>query len=268
MRGAKRWLARTSDRLIGWLNTRCYADSVSQRQFLVEQGVLSAGRLSVIGAGSLAGVDTKRFDLARFPADQRRALRQALGVPDDAEVLLFVGRITADKGVRELLSAFARLKAEGNRAHLLFVGPFDADSGAGGGIAPHEISAIRDTHLVGYTECPEQYMAIADILCLPSYREGFGTVVIEAAAMGVPTIGTNIYGLSDAIADGKTGMLVTPQDSDSLHEGLAKLLSNSDLRATMGSAARQRAIDLFDADRVNTILIEEYLRLLKVRKSK
>ena len=268
MRGITRWLARASDRLIGWLNTRCYADSPSQRQFLVDEGVLNAGRLDVIGTGSLAGVDTRRFDPARFPLEQRRALRQVLGIPDDAEVLLFVGRITADKGVRELLSAFARLKADGSRAHLVFAGPFDADSGAGGGIAPHEISAIRDAHCVGYTDCPEQYMSISDILCLPSYREGFGTVVIEAAAMEVPTVGSDIYGLCDAIADGKTGLLVAPQDSDSLHEGLAKLLSNSDLRVAMGSAARQRAIDLFAAERVTASLIKEYLRLLRKRGSK
>lgn len=265
MRGAKRWLARASDRLIGWLNTRCYADSLGQRRFLIEQGVLSSGRLSVIGAGSLAGVDIERFDRASSPADRRRTLRQSLGVPEDAEVLLFVGRITADKGVRELLNAFAKLKAGGSRAHLLFVGPFDSDSGAGGNISPRELSAISDTHLVGYTECPEQYMAIADILCLPSYREGFGTVVIEAAAMGVPTVGTNIYGLSDAIADGETGILVAPYDSDSLYQGLAMLLSDSALRARMGSAARQRANELFAADRVNTGLIEEYLRLLRQR---
>jgi glycosyltransferase involved in cell wall biosynthesis len=265
MRGPKRWLARGSDRLIGWLNTRCYADSPSQRLFLVEQGVIGAGRLSVIGAGSLAGVDIRRFDAARFPDEQRRALRQALGIPADAEVLLFVGRIMQDKGVRELLDAFARLKAEGSRAHLIFAGPLDADSGAGGGIAPHEIDAIRDTHRVGYTECPESYLSIADILCLPSYREGFGTVVIEAAAMGVPTVGTNIYGLSDAVEDGRTGLLVPPQDAEALRAGLALLLADAALRRSMGRAARQRVEVSFAAERVNAGVVEEYRRLLKLK---
>jgi glycosyltransferase involved in cell wall biosynthesis len=265
MRGIKRWLARGSDRLIGWLNTRCYADSLSQRQFLVDEGVLGSARISVIGAGSLAGVDTKRFDCARFPDDQRNALRQSLGIPADAEVLLFVGRITVDKGVRELMDAFAKLKVHGSLAHLIFVGPFDVDSGAGGGISPQEIDAIRDTHRVGYTECPESYLSIADILCLPSYREGFGTVVIEAAAMGVPTVGTNIYGLCDAVEDGKTGLLVPPQDAESLRVGLARLLADRALRRRMGSAARLRVEASFAAERVNMGVIEEYRRLLKRR---
>ncbi|MDA3831987.1 MAG: glycosyltransferase family 4 protein [Spirochaetales bacterium] len=263
MRGIKHWLARGSDWLIGRLNTRCYADSVSQRQFLVEQGVLDAQQLFVIGAGSLAGVDINRFDRERFPADQQHALLQSLRIPADVEVLLFVGRITIEKGVRELLNAFVGIKAAGSRAHLVFVGPFDSDSGAGGDISPHEINAVQDTHLVGYAECPEQYMSIADILCLPSYREGFGTVVIEAAAMSVPTIGTNIYGLSDAIEDGKTGVLVIPQDSNSLRKGLAMLLADKALRIKMGMFARQRAEEMFAADRVNALVIEEYRCQLK-----
>lgn len=263
MHGLKRWLARKSDWLIGQLNTRCYADSASQRQFLIEQGLLDAERLCVIGAGSLAGVDMQRFDCGRFSDDQRQSLRYSLGIPPDAEVLLFVGRITTDKGVRELLEAFAGLKADGSRAHLLFVGPFDADSGAGGGISPHEIEAVPDTHLAGYTKCPERYMAIADILCLPSYREGFGTVVIEAAAMGVPTIGTDIYGLRDAIEDGRTGVLVAPRDSKALLEGLKKLLSDDNLRLEMGGNARLRALERFASRRVNAEVIEEYRRLLR-----
>jgi len=263
MRGIKRLLARRSDWLIGRLNTRCYADSVSQRRFLIDQSLLDAKRLCVIGAGSLAGVDMQRFDQGRFPDDRRHALRRSLGIPPDAKVLLFVGRITMDKGVRELLDAFIGLKADGSRAHLIFVGPFDADSGAEGGISPHEINAILDTHLTDYTECPEQYMSIADILCLPSYREGFGTVVIEAAAMAVPTVGAAIYGLCDAIQDGKTGILVAPRDADGLRAGLAVLLSDEELRIGMGTAAKQRAIELFTAERVNAGVIEEYHRLLR-----
>lgn len=265
MRGIKRWLAFASDRVIGRLNTHCYADSVSQREFLIRNGVLGPERISVIGAGSLAGVDIRRFDRVRFQEQQRQTIRQSLDIPPDAEVLLFVGRITRDKGVNELLKAFSALKAEGSHAHLVIVGPFDSDTGVSGSISLHQISAIRDTHVVGYSECPEQYMSIADILCLPSYREGFGTVVIEAAAMGVPTVGTNIYGLSDAIEDRKTGLLVAVQDAGALHDGLAMLLADVALRKGMGRAAKLRAADRFAADLVNAGVAKEYLRLLQGR---
>lgn len=266
MHGVKRWLAQGSDWIIGKLNTHCYADSMSQRHFLIEQGLLCANKISVIGSGSLAGVDIKRFDPERYSEHERQVLRQSLHIASGVQVLLFVGRITDDKGVRELLDAFVRLKTDGSRAHLIFVGPFDPDGGGGeGSISPREIDSIPDTHLVGYTECPEQYMAIADILCLPSYREGFGTVVIEAAAMGVPAVGTNIYGLSDAVEGGKTGLLVAPRDADSLYQALTTLLADEVLRARMGMAARQRAMEQFAANKVNAGVIDEYRQLLQYR---
>lgn len=260
MRGPTHWFARWSDWLIGKLNTRCYADSESQRRFLIEQGVISSKRLFVIGAGSLAGVDLYRFNPARFSNRERIAMRDALGISHEAPVLLFVGRITADKGVRELIAAFRELKAAGSPAHLVFVGPFDSERG--GGDLRRDIDGVRDTHIVGYTECTEAYMAIADILCLPSYREGFGTVVIEAAAMGVPAVGTDIYGLSDAVVSGETGILVPPRDSAALAIALSALLENEDQRLMMGRVARQRVEVLFAANLVNEKLVEEYRNLL------
>jgi glycosyltransferase involved in cell wall biosynthesis len=259
LRGPMRWFARRSDWLIGRLNTRCYADSASQRQFLVEQGIVPAQKLFVIGAGSLDGVNFRRFDPARFPDSDRAALKQTLGIPDNSPVLLFVGRITADKGIRELISAFCELKKAGSPAHLVLAGPFDAD---GGGIPRCDVENIQDVHIAGYTDRPEAYMAVADILCLPSYREGFGTVVIEAAAMGVPTVGTNIYGLMDSVVDGETGILVPPRDAAALKNALQSLLENTGMRLKMGQAAKDRAIKLFGADQMSEKVIEEYCHLL------
>ncbi len=110
-------------------------------------------------------------------------------------------------------------------------------------------------------------MAIADILCLPSYREVFGTVVIEAAAMGLPTVGSDIYGLSDAVANGETGILVPPRDSAALANAFSTLLANEKVRAQMGTAAKHRAKLLFNADHVNGMLIDEYRNLLDSRKA-
>ncbi len=263
MYGIKRLITKTSDWLIGKINTHCYADSHSQRLFLIEQGVMDSQKLSVIGAGSLAGIDTERFNDRRYSEEQKNKLRKTLGIPLETEILLFMGRITMDKGVLELIEAFKRLKSDGSLANLVFVGPFDSESGATGRIIKDSIEGIQDIHFVGYTDCPEKYLSIADILCLPSYREGFGTVVIEAAAMGVPSVGTNIYGLCDAIEDGETGILVNPKDSDSLYYGLSTLLKDSERRIRMGQSARERAIRLFDADLFNQEVVREYKRMIK-----
>lgn len=263
MRGPKRWLAWSSDWLIGILNTRCYADSPSQKDFLIEQKIVNGRKVAVIGAGSVAGVDIERFNRERFSQEQCDDLRDSLQIPHGVPVLLFLGRITVDKGVRELIQSFCAMKASGIKAHLLLVGPIDVASGVSGALSARDIERVADTHWVDYTNIPEAYLAIADVLCLPSYREGFGTVVIEAAAMGVPTVGTNIYGLTDAVVHGETGLLVEPRNIEELSQALERLLADKQLRISMGAAAMQRARRLFDARQVNKQVIDEYLALLE-----
>jgi glycosyltransferase involved in cell wall biosynthesis len=263
MRGFKRWLMRSCDRLIIILNTRCYADSESQRQFLIEQRIVKSEHVFVIGSGSIAGVDLNRFDINRFSLDDCASMRLSLGIDDGARVLVFVGRITAEKGVRELLLAFEMLKIDSINVHLIIVGPFDVDSEFSGSISRSDIESIPDTHLIGFSECPERYLAIADILCLPSYREGFGTVVIEAAAMGVPTVGSDIYGLSDAVVHGETGLLVPPRNVEELAKAIKQLLTDKLLLTNMGAAAKRRARTLFDEDVLNGKVAEEYCLLLQ-----
>jgi glycosyltransferase involved in cell wall biosynthesis len=266
MHGLKGRLARMSDVLVGRLNTRCYADSASQRQFLIDHQIVSPDRLLVIGAGSLAGVDIHRFKSTRFSGADCAALRHSLGIPDDAPVLLFVGRITEEKGVRELLRAFESLKSGFPPAHLILVGPMDAESGVQGSISQEDITRLGDVHNVGYTDSPESYMAIADVLCLPSYREGFGTVVIEAAAMGVPTVGSDIYGLADAVVHEETGLLVPAKSVEALVAALSRILASQSLRTDMGIAAMRRAHALFDAEKVNLQVAQEYSALLLSKK--
>ncbi|RMH41570.1 MAG: glycosyltransferase family 1 protein [Gammaproteobacteria bacterium] len=262
MTGVKAWLARLSDKLIGVMNTKCYADSFGQMKYLISERIVKKGKITVLGDGSLGGVDLERFDPNRFSVEERQSIRKSLGIPFSAPVLLFVGRITRDKGVYELLRAFSEIKDQRKDLHLVLVGNFDSGSGAGGAISPDDVSNYPDTHIVDYTYEPERYYAISDILCLPSYREGFGTVVIEAAAMGVPAIGTRIYGLSDAIVDEETGLLVEARDVRALVEAIQRLLNDAELRSRMGRAAMARARVLFNAKRINKLIEEEYLHLL------
>ena len=145
---------------------------------------------------------------------------------------------------------------------MVFVGPVEAESGVRDYITTDKIEQTLDVHVVGHSENPEAYMAIADILCLPSYREGFGTVVIEAAAMGVPTIGTDIYGLVDSIKDEETGLLVPPKNTKALASAIRRLLDDNTLRSRMSESAKRRAHALFNAERVNQQVAEKYHSLL------
>lgn len=268
LKGFMRWSSRTADKLIGVLNTKCYADSNSQAQFLVKEGILSSRKIAVIGQGSLAGVDMTRFNPDHWSLSIKQQLRQSLSIAASSKILIFVGRISPDKGIVELISAFYELLKMNYDVDLLLVGPHDQDRGGKSSLDLNSARQCSKIHYIGYTECPESYLAISDIFCLPSYREGFGTVVIEAAAMGIPTVGTQINGLIDAVEDGKTGILVPPRDERSLFLALCKMLDDPNLIQKMGKAARQRCIRRFNADLVNSLLVKEYVHLLNIHKKK
>lgn len=262
LNGFKRQVAKCGDWLIGHLNTACYADSESQKAFLVSQKLVSSNKLSVIGKGSLAGVDVKRFDPDIYTLTALLNVREELGIPLNAFIFLFVGRIVKDKGVVELIEAFKTTLSEhfDQEIYLLMVGPQELSNEELGITANSELS--RKVTFTGYTDVPEKFMAVSDVLCIPSYREGFGTVVIEAAAMGLPTIGSNIYGLSDAIIDGQTGILVAPKNVSALSQALNKLIDDVELRNELAHKAQLRARQDFSSDVVNDLVIAEYAALL------
>ncbi len=262
--GVLRFLAKAGDRITAALNTQCYADSFSQRDFIVAEGVASPQQVRVIGEGSLAGVDLRRFDPAVWSA-RRDGIRAELGVAPGTKIITFIGRLNKDKGIKELVTAFERLRQNGSDCVLLLIGPQDPDWAAGTNEARKHIEGDPKIRSLGYSGEPERYLAVTDIFCLPSYREGFGNVVIEAAAMGVPTIGTDIVGLRDSIMNGETGLLVRPKDADALADALSALLADDARRVDMGHKARARAVKYFDAKTVNAGVVQEYARLWQGR---
>lgn len=255
------WFSRISDKAIALLNTRCYADSASQRELLIRRKIVPAKKIAVVAKGSLAGVDLDRFDREKW-TNTAAETKRSLFINQNSKVILFIGRITEDKGIAELLAAFSRLSKDYD-VDLVLLGPIDRDYGRVFADASDFAATNPKVHWIGYTDCPERYLAVADVLCLPSYREGFGTVVIEAAAMGVPTVGTRITGLCDAVTDGKTGILVPPRSEKDLFSALKQLLDDPELLSTLGAAARARCVREFDARVVNHALVEEYAYLLQ-----
>ncbi len=256
-RGWKRVALKQFDKLIVLFATHILVDSPSQRDFLIAEGVLPRGKGQVIGHGSICGVDRHRF---HHDAQTRAAVREELGISPDQTVILFLGRLNRDKGMLDLAHAFADIASRRSDVVLVLVGaeedvPF---------VRVQAICGAHAQHLrrVSFTPQPERYMAAADIFCLPSYREGFGQVVIEAAASGVPTVATRIYGITDAVEDGLSGSLFPPGDVVALTAGLIKLIDDSALRMSMGEAARVRALEFFASEKITAELVKRYEELM------
>lgn len=256
-RGLGRSLLKGADRIIAANATHVLADSRSQLAFLESEGVLRKGEGDVLGHGSISGVDVARF----WPdAGIRAKIRAALGIPQQACLLLFVGRLNRDKGVLDLAQAFARLARDNGNVWLGMVGPDEA--GIGSNFETACGAAMARVRRIDYTPTPEHYMAAADVFVLPSYREGFGSVVIEAAACGIPAVASRIYGLVDAVEEGVTGLLQPAGDIGALHDNLAKLCGDQELRKRLGEAARERAVSDFSMAAVTKDLLTYYEKIL------
>jgi len=243
LEGFSRILLKTCDSITAALATDVLAVSASERNFLIEQQVVNPHKIKVLGSGSIGGVDLTRFS----PNPKKREqIRAALAIPADAIVMIFMGRLVADKGIHELIAAHHQLSQEHQNLWLLLVGPDEE----GDILRTGPNKWHQHVRRVPFTQEPESYLAASDFLCLPSHREGFGVVIIEAAAMGLPTIGSNIYGINDAVVNKKTGLLFQSGSVEELKVSIKSLLIDSDLRKILGANARNYVEQNYDCQEV------------------
>lgn len=254
--GFGRWLLKRIDALTATACTHVLADSGSQRDFLVTEGVVAPDRIAVLAQGSVCGVDAGRF---KPDAAARARIRAGWGVSPDAVVFLYLGRLTVDKGLLDLARAFAVVP----EAVLALVGP--DEEGLTDRIRAACGAQAGRLRFVGYTGEPQAYMAASDVFVLPSYREGFGSTVIEAAACGLPAVATRIYGLTDAVVDGVTGFLIPPRDPASLAKRMRELAGDASLRQRLGTAARERSLRDFSQAALTQATLAYYERRLAER---
>lgn len=244
--GIMRWMLRKADQVTATLATEVLVVSATEREFLIKEGILTAARSAVLGGGSISGVDTQRF--APSPAT-RHTLRAQSGIPQSAIVLLYLGRLHRDKGILDLVTAFARLAGQHPDLHLAIIGP--DESGLEPSIRNLTGTAFADRlHFHGLSTKPEAWMASSDIVCLPSYREGFPSVILEAGAAELPMLASRIYGIEDALIDNVTGLLHQPADPSDLVLKLSQLLNDPMLRVSLGKAGRKRVLEQFEQSRV------------------
>jgi glycosyltransferase involved in cell wall biosynthesis len=257
-KGIYRTLLKRFDCLVAMLSTNINVVSETERDFLIKEGVISSEKSTVLANGSISGVNLNRFKLDKVV---RENLRLQLGLKDTEIVFLYIGRLNKDKGISELFSAFNLLLEETSNVKLLVVGVDEDDYYVDSVLSkfPHLGDYIKS---ISYTSTPESYMSAADVLVLPSHREGFGMVIIESAAVGIPSIGSNIYGIQDAIVDSVTGLLFEARNIKSLSKSMKLLSQNSAMRLQMGENAYRRVAELFNQDNVVDEMVKYYDKLL------
>ncbi len=217
--------------------------SRSVRQTAIQEGLAPAGKLVLLGERVSEGVtigpepEIRGEDLAQ--------LRKQLRIPEDAAVIGFVGRLTRDKGVCELVQCFQILQREGRAVHLLLLGDFESGDPVDG----KTVDWIRTNpaaHWLGFIPDPRPYYRVMNAFVFPTYREGLGKVLLEAAAAGVPVVSTRVTGVVDIVQDGLTGILVPAGDAPALARAVGRLLDEPETTARMARASQHMIREHFD----------------------
>jgi glycosyltransferase involved in cell wall biosynthesis len=255
--GLKRRLLLWAERIAAHCAHSVVCNSRSLRARALALGISPASKLVVLGEGSSNGVE-----LARFAPGPSRA-REQLGIPREARVVGFVGRLTADKGLPELLEAFAAILRHEPRAYLLLVGWFDAAEDALGVGMRARIEGHPRIVCTGFVTDTVPYYRAMDLMVLPSWREGFPNVVLEAAAAGVPVIATHCTGSQDAVVPKVTGLLVPPGYPEAIAEAVLGLLRDSGRCSRMSAAARRWVVENYEDRRVLGVTVAFYLNLIR-----
>ncbi len=261
--GIKRFVLKSIDKRIANFATQLLTDSASQMQFLVESKIVNKRKIDVLANGSISGVNLKIFSPNSIT---RTNIRLDLNIDENDIVFLFLGRLHPDKGIADLVDAFKLLIDQHKNVKLLIVGPDEADMRKK--IMLNMGAGSDCVQFVGFTSNPEHYMNAADVLCLPSYREGFGSVVIEAAAVGIPAIGSDIYGIKDAIVDNVTGLLFPARNVEMLFEAMQIMVLDERVRKQFGLSAKQRAIDQFSQEFVTKSFVCYFEEIFNVGRAK
>jgi glycosyltransferase involved in cell wall biosynthesis len=257
--GLKRRILLAAERMACACAHVVLCNSASLRAEAAALKLAPAEKLLVLGEGSSIGVDVERFSLG--PSD----VRERIGIPREASVVGFVGRLTRDKGLPELIQAFDWIVATDPSAHLLLVGWFDAAEDAlDAGLRSRILSNPR-IHCTGFVSDSAPYYRAMDVMVLPTWREGFPNVVLEASATGIPVITTNSTGARDAVIPEVTGLLIPPGYPVAIYESVIKLLRDPERRCRMGRAARAWVVEHYSEERVLSLTANYYLSLVEAK---
>lgn len=256
IRGIKRKILKTTERLTYRLADRVYPNSTGLKKFIIEEGLDRSVSIKVLGKGSSNGINTDFF-ASDFEPGIREKMRQSQGIASHDIVLGYVGRVAREKGIGEWIEAFDRLRTT-YPVKMVLIGLFEREYGGLNEFLEYKINNDPDIQFLGRFDDVRPYYALMDIFVFPSYREGFPNALLEACAMGLPVVATDINGCNEIVEDGISGLLIPPKSSEDLYLALKRLVEDPDLRNRLGNAARAHVADNFEREVIWKALHDEY----------
>jgi len=264
--GLKRFVLDTVEKLTYSFATKVYPNSKGLEEFILSHRFINESKVKMIGNGSSNGIDISFFNPSLYTKNPKQELRAQLGISKEDFVFVFVGRLVCDKGINELVKAFNWLTSQPvNRSthyKLLLVGPLETELDPLQDQTLNEIENNPTIITTGFQPDVRPYFAISNALVFPSYREGFPNVVMQAGAMGLPSIVTDINGCNEIIEEGKNGLIIPPKDAKALQEKMLRLVVDEQLYKHLASNSREMITSRYEQKLVWEALLEEYKRLL------
>ena len=243
------------DKLLCWAATNIYPEGNGVRQDLINYKITSKP-LKVIANGNINGIDLEYFSVSQVSEEQKNQLREHLGIKPNDFVFIFVGRLVSDKGINELIKAFSSLKFD--NVKLLLVGPMEKKLDPLKEETLRKIETNPSIIAVGFQKDVRPYFAISNVLAFPSYREGFPNVVIQAGAMELPCIVSNINGCNEIIIEGENGLIIPPKQVDDLQKVMKQLIENTELYTHLKQNSRRIIEERYEQSVVWEALLREY----------
>ena len=270
--GIKRKVLNFVERLTSWSATNVYPNSNALREFMEKEGLAPRSKLTDIGNGSSNGINTEFFSKRHLEQsatkskdmleDRKNSSNTQRSAHNDGVTFCFVGRIVKDKGINELLSAFNKLSAKYANAKLLLVGGEERELDPISKQSQEIIESNKHVISIGFQKDVRPFLAASDVFVFPSYREGFPNVVMQAGALELPSIVTNINGSNEIIEDGVNGIIIPVKDEQAIYDKMKLLYNNKGLRDKLAKNSRKMIIDRYDQKFVWEELLKEYNRLL------
>lgn len=256
--GIKRKILNAVEKITYACATKVYPNSIGLKDIIIQSRFCKPNKLKVIANGSSNGIDTEYFSRKHFSEDTLSQLQKRLGIQPEDFVFVFVGRLVKDKGINELIQAFCRLPQEQYPVKLLLVGDYESDLDP---LQPNTLALITSNPNIistGFQSDVRPYFCLSHVLVFPTYREGFPNVVLQAGALDLPGIVTNINGCNEIVVPGKNGLIIPVKEENAIFEAMQFFIHHPQETSAMKKNAREMIETLYKQSLVWEAIKQEY----------